>query len=312
MLSRGRTDYANANCVARMTHPGDICGLLQLFSGDGQLFTYIADPTKPTDSSDTAHQTGTPGTWGDKTKKDEGKEEKDKKFSDDYVVTLAIPTQSLQKLMCSEPSFMSWMFRHLMQRLSPLVFMLDWSLEWVHVNATEQLIQAGGDADSVYMVISGRLRAVNDRTHAYTHTLPNGYTLGSPRDTDRAEHQQQREEQQEREERQKEREEEDEREKGLDLFVDYSRGMLIGEAEMMTGERWERSIYAKRDAELVAMKRGALELVTLRYPRAALHFARRVAVQLKNKQRNGNNGGSIPRGLTPSEQPLAPPGSKPP
>ena len=35
--------------------------------------------------------------------------------------------------------------------------------------------------------------------------------------------------QQEREERAKEREEEDEREKGLDLFVDYSRGMLIGE-----------------------------------------------------------------------------------
>lgn len=117
VLSRGRVSGAANHPVNRYTRPGDLCGLMQLFSGDGQLFTYVAD-SHGLDSAGSGDGAG-----------------------DRKVVTLAVPIAALQKLMCSEPSFMSWMFRHLMAKLSPLVFMLDWSLEWVHVNATERLIQ---------------------------------------------------------------------------------------------------------------------------------------------------------------------------
>lgn len=42
---------------------------------------------------------------------------------------------------------------------------------------------------------------------------------------------------------------------------DFSRGSLIGEVEVLTGSIWANTIFARRDCELVAMKRE----VTIRY-----------------------------------------------
>jgi len=62
------------------------------------------------------------------------------------------------------PALASYLLRSAIDRLSPVVFSLDWSLEWQHVEAGKCLVKRGGAPDSVFMVISGRLgtRPVDD------------------------------------------------------------------------------------------------------------------------------------------------------
>lgn len=50
--------------------------------------------------------------------------------------------------------------RNLIENLSPIVFHIDVALEWGHVNAGQILCRQNDKADSIFLVLSGRLRTI--------------------------------------------------------------------------------------------------------------------------------------------------------
>lgn len=74
--------------------------------------------------------------------------------------------------------------RHLLAQYSELVCMADTSFDWLHLHSGESLFDRGDLCDSVFTVISGRLRAVQVHSHRgkeveTSNELVRGATLGA-------------------------------------------------------------------------------------------------------------------------------------
>ncbi|ETL94646.1 hypothetical protein L917_07399 [Phytophthora nicotianae] len=74
--------------------------------------------------------------------------------------------------------------RHLLEQYSELVCMADTSFDWLHLHSGESLFDRGDLCDSVFTVISGRLRAVQVHSHRgkeveTSNELVRGATLGA-------------------------------------------------------------------------------------------------------------------------------------
>ncbi|KAG6976770.1 hypothetical protein JG688_00001013 [Phytophthora aleatoria] len=74
--------------------------------------------------------------------------------------------------------------RHLLEQYSELVCMADTSFDWLHLHSGESLFDRGDLCDSVFSVISGRLRAVQVHSHRgkeveTSNELVRGATLGA-------------------------------------------------------------------------------------------------------------------------------------
>jgi NTE family protein/lysophospholipid hydrolase len=115
------------------------------------------------------------------------------------------------------------------------------SLEWLHLPGGAVLFTVDEPADSLYIVISGRLRVVAARTGS------------SGRQTDEGE-----------------------------AVADVGQGELIGETEVLTGERRSTTVYALRDSELVKLPREALIRLAQHYPQAVMHLNRVMANRLRS------------------------------
>ena len=61
------------------------------------------------------------------------------------------------------PNVLLTLAKRLMGLLSPLILHIDSALEWQHVEAGAIIYRAGSVADSYYLVIQGRLRAINEK-----------------------------------------------------------------------------------------------------------------------------------------------------
>ncbi|CEG36666.1 patatin like protein [Plasmopara halstedii] len=73
---------------------------------------------------------------------------------------------------------------HLLEQYSDLVCMADTSFDWLHLHSGESLFERGDRCDSVFTVISGRLRAVQVHSHRgkeveTTNEFVRGATLGA-------------------------------------------------------------------------------------------------------------------------------------
>ena len=97
--------------------------------------------------------------------------------TDTYVGCL--PHDALERLLEKQPIVLLTLAKRLISLLSPLgklmsviyspeadkltVLQIDASLDWMQVNAGQVLWRTGEDADSFYIVINGRLRAITER-----------------------------------------------------------------------------------------------------------------------------------------------------
>lgn len=66
----------------------------------------------------------------------------------------------------------------LLPRLSPLVCFVDMTLEWLHVNAGAALCETGNRADSLFIVIHGRLRLASPEDGTVLAEIGPGETFG--------------------------------------------------------------------------------------------------------------------------------------
>ncbi|CAG8440911.1 17315_t:CDS:2 [Dentiscutata heterogama] len=81
--------------------------------------------------------------------------------TDTYIGYLS--KSSLNRLMERNPNVLLTLAKRLIMLLSPLVLQIDFALDWVQVNAGQVLYSEGEQSDSIYIVLNGRVRAINER-----------------------------------------------------------------------------------------------------------------------------------------------------
>ncbi|CAL1694396.1 unnamed protein product [Somion occarium] len=81
--------------------------------------------------------------------------------TDTYVGFL--PSHALERLLEKRPIVLLTLAKRLISLLSPLILHIDGSLDWVQVNAGQVLWRPDDVSDSFYIVINGRLRAINEK-----------------------------------------------------------------------------------------------------------------------------------------------------
>ncbi|KAJ8102015.1 hypothetical protein POJ06DRAFT_194638 [Lipomyces tetrasporus] len=80
--------------------------------------------------------------------------------TDVYIGFLA--KEALERLVDRQPVILLTMAKRLISILSTLILYLDFALEWVQVEAGEVLYKQGDEADSIYIVLNGRMRAIKE------------------------------------------------------------------------------------------------------------------------------------------------------
>lgn len=71
-----------------------------------------------------------------------------------------LPAQALNKLLDRRPTALFGLCQRLLSLLSPTLLQLDASLDWQHVNAGQVIYRQNEAADKMYLVVNGRLRAI--------------------------------------------------------------------------------------------------------------------------------------------------------
>lgn len=88
---------------------------------------------------------------------------------DTYVGFL--PYKALERLLEKRPIVLLTLAKRLISLLSPLVKHIDASLDWMQVSGGKILWRPGDVSDSFYIVINGRLRAIDDKENGEVRIL---------------------------------------------------------------------------------------------------------------------------------------------
>ena len=130
--------------------------------------------------------------------------------------------------------------------VSPPMYLLDWTLDWMHVEAGENIAIRGEPCDSMFVVINGRLRAGQKEN------------LNSKVNSDK---------------KQSEQEE-------------FGRGATIGELEALSEGNWSQSVYAVRHSELARVPMSLMNILMEMFPSAGIHFAKVVASRVQSRSKS--------------------------
>ncbi|KAJ9048847.1 phosphatidylcholine and lysophosphatidylcholine phospholipase [Entomophthora muscae] len=76
----------------------------------------------------------------------------------------------VNRLMERHPTLLLALAKRLIYQLPPLLLHIDYALEWVVAGANKLIYKRGDPSDSIYIVLNGRLRTIND-------SLPSGITI---------------------------------------------------------------------------------------------------------------------------------------
>jgi lysophospholipid hydrolase len=74
-----------------------------------------------------------------------------------------LPAAALERMMDRRPVVLLTLAKRLLSLLSPLILHIDLALEWVQVNAGQVVYKEGEEADSFYICIQGRVRAISEK-----------------------------------------------------------------------------------------------------------------------------------------------------
>lgn len=128
--------------------------------------------------------------------------------------------------------------------VSSPMFLLDWCLDWMHVEAGEYIATKGEQCDSMFVVLNGRLRVGSSSEESSTK--------GSSESSSKESHK------------------------------EFGRGATIGELEALADGHWSHSVYASRHCEVARIPMSLLNILMTLYPTSGIHFAKVIA-RLQNK-----------------------------
>ena len=158
---------------------------------------------------------------------------------------LKIPKYTYDRLVASHPEAMIRSLDSFLRLVSPVVHLLNWNSEWMHVQAGEEIVQRGEPCNSMFVVLNGRLRAGSRKgvSSKYSSTVI-GATANLGDNTGAEE---------------------------------FGRGKVVGKVGCLLRTNWSHDIYAIRKSEIVRVPMKLLLVIIRTFPGAGLHFARSIA-----------------------------------
>lgn len=73
-----------------------------------------------------------------------------------------LPTSAVERIVDKFPTVLLTMAKRLTNLLPRLILHIDFALEWVQVNAGQVIYNQGDESDAIYIVLNGRLRAIQE------------------------------------------------------------------------------------------------------------------------------------------------------
>jgi len=84
------------------------------------------------------------------------------------IILLQIPKDVLHSLLNERPSTLIGCLDFILSEISPVVHLLDWGIEWLHVEAGDVLARKGEHCNCLFVVLNGRLIVGNRDTNGDT------------------------------------------------------------------------------------------------------------------------------------------------
>jgi len=171
------------------------------------------------------------------------------------AILLKIPAETFENVLSKHPRALIYCLSDIIDTIgdganlcvSPPMYLLDWTLDWMHVEAGENIAIRGEPCDSMFVVLNGRLRT--------------GNPMESPESTSDSDKKQLEQE-------------------------SFGRGATIGELEALTESNWEQNVFAVRHSELARVPMSLLTILMEIFPSAGVHFAKVVANHVQSRTRN--------------------------
>jgi CRP-like cAMP-binding protein len=176
--------------------------------------------------------------------------------TEDDAIILKIPTNTFDLITSKHPRALIHCLSGIIDTLgggrslcvSPAMFLLDWTLDWMHVESGEYIAIEGEKCDSMFVVLNGRLRA-GERATTGSRNVD-----ALPKSSDISHHE------------------------------EFGRGATIGELEALVEGRWRSSVYASRHCEVARIPVGLLSVLMEMFPSAGIRFAKSIAAQVCSRK----------------------------
>ena len=162
----------------------------------------------------------------------------------DCAILLRIPRDVYAQLVVKHPRAMATSLVPVLAVLSPVVFFLTWTTEWIHVEAAGKIVEQGTPCKSLFVVLNGRLRATN-RVEVCHQVISTGSSKVIPPE-------------------------------------EYGRGKIFGQVESLANVNWPFDVIAIRQSELARVPITTIEVVIQNFPHAGLRLARVVASDIES------------------------------
>eukprot|EP00127_Corallochytrium_limacisporum_P005938 Clim_evm15s215 gene=Clim_evmTU15s215 len=156
-------------------------------------------------------------------------------------------------------------------RLAKEVRQMDFAFHWLYKTTGEYIYKQGDDADAIYIVLSGRLRGImrHDDPIEKAKKLRNTRTLRAK------DHQ-----------RMKSVDIDETKDDALITVIEYGRGEVVGELELLTNSKRASSVKTIRDTELAMIPRPLFDYLRRKYPEVMMYFTEMLGKKLMNSYRN--------------------------
>ncbi|TPX39635.1 hypothetical protein SeMB42_g06300 [Synchytrium endobioticum] len=180
-----------------------------------------------------------------------------------------IPKSVLDRYVDRNSDILLTLAKRLLAQLSPAVLYIDLALEWSVVNAGQKVCRQDEKADSIFIVLSGRLRAIAERQRplsSSTSTLTSSAALSpntsesdlksqlSPPVSDP-----------------------NQPANEFEILGEYGQSESVGEFEVLTGSRRPATMHAIRDTEIAVMPKTLFNALAMRHPEITVQISRIIA-----------------------------------
>jgi CRP-like cAMP-binding protein len=163
------------------------------------------------------------------------------------VILLQVSKDIFGHLVVKHPQAMAISLVSIFNVISPVVHLLTWTTEWLHIEAAEEIAQKGTVCDSLFVVLNGRLRA-QQVSKARQRAIGTMWSNVIPPE-------------------------------------EFGRGKIIGEVSALAGSKWPYDVFAIRQSEVAKVPIGTIETVVQNFPTSGLFLARAVASHVESLYR---------------------------
>ncbi|KAJ1977009.1 phosphatidylcholine and lysophosphatidylcholine phospholipase [Dimargaris xerosporica] len=190
-----------------------------------------------------------------------------------------LPTKALDRLVDRYPEVALTLAKRLVSQLSPMVLYIDYALDWGNANPGQIVYREGQLADSILLVLHGRLRAIRVR-HAHddgSGSQPNDRGSGNSMAPN-----------------------------GFDIVREFGHGESVGELEVLTDGPRQFTLHAIRETEYVKLPKMLFNALALRHPEITLQISRLLAFRTTQLLQTAGHGGGNGLAAGPLPMPVLP------